>query len=108
MHIVVAYIHVEPEFVEEFKAATLDFCRESIEEEGITRFDFLQHGDISTRFVLYEAYRTPEDTATHKETAHYHKWWDVIEPMMASAQRTVVYQSVWPFVDGWEVEHVDE
>ena len=41
----------------------------------------------ATRFVLIEVYRTPEAAAAHKETAHYAKWRDTVEPMMAEPRR---------------------
>jgi quinol monooxygenase YgiN len=45
-----------------------------VQEPGIARFDVIQQLDDPTRFVLVEVYRTPEDPARHKETAHYLEW----------------------------------
>ena len=52
-------IHVKPEHLEAFKAATLDNARNSVREPGIARFDVIQQADDPTRFVLVEAFSRP-------------------------------------------------
>ena len=61
------FVHVKPDKVEAFKAATLENAHNSIIEPGIVRFDFIQQQDDQTRFVLVEIYRTSEDPGRHKE-----------------------------------------
>ena len=68
MLVVHVSIRVKPEHVEAFKQATIANARESLKEPGIARFDFAQQQDDPARFVLVEAYRTPEASAAHKET----------------------------------------
>jgi len=95
------YVRVKPESVEEFRRATLENARSSIQEPGIARFDVaVQQGD-ATRFVLVEAYRTPDAVAAHRATAHYAKWRDAVEPMMAEPRQRTLYDSVFPDPDGW-------
>ena len=77
MYIVHVFVHVKPEQLAAFKAATIENARNSVQEPGIARFDVIQQADDPTRFVLVEAYRTPDDPALHKETAHYKTWRDV-------------------------------
>ena len=89
-------VRVKPEFVEAFKAATLENARNSVQEPGIARFDVVQQADDPTRFVLVEAYRTPEAPAQHKETAHYAAWRDAVAPMMAEPRTSVKYGNVTP------------
>jgi quinol monooxygenase YgiN len=89
-------VRVKPEFVEAFKAATLENARNSIQEPGIARFDVVQQADDPTRFVLVEAYRTPDAPAQHKETAHYAAWRDTVAPMMAESRTSVKYANVTP------------
>ena len=91
MLIVHVHVHVKPECVEAFKAASLDNARQSVCEPGIARFDLLQQQDDPTRFVLVEAYRTVEATAAHKATAHYAAWRDAVAPMMAEPRVSVKY-----------------
>jgi len=54
----------------------------------------LQQEDDPTRFVLVEAYRTAEDPARHKETAHYQKWRDTVADMMAEPRKSIKYTPV--------------
>ena len=101
MQIVHVYVHVKPECVEAFKAATLENARQSVREPGIARFDIVQQADDPTRFVLVEAYRTPDAPALHKETKHYQVWRDAVAPMMAEPRTSVKYANVFPEDAGW-------
>jgi quinol monooxygenase YgiN len=49
-----------------------------------------------------EVYRTPEDPARHKETAHYQLWRDTVEPMMAEPRFSIRYTNVFPDEARWE------
>jgi (4S)-4-hydroxy-5-phosphonooxypentane-2,3-dione isomerase len=102
MLIVHVFVHVKPESVDAFAAATLENARNSIREPGIVRFDVVQQEDDPTRFLLIEIYRTPADPARHKETVHYATWRDAVEPMMAEARRSVKYGALFPEANAWE------
>ena len=102
MLVVHVYVHVKPDQVEAFKAASLDNARNSVRESGIARFDVIQQQDDPTRFVLVEVYRTPQDPAKHKETAHYARWRDAVESMMAEPRTSVKYANVFPSEAGWD------
>lgn len=102
MLIVHVHIHVKPEALDAFLAATLDNARNSLEEPGVVRFDVVQQQDDPTRFVLIEVYRTDEDPARHKATAHYARWRDVAEPMMVEPRYSVKYDAVFPGEPRWE------
>jgi len=101
MLIVHVHVHVKPESVEEFRQATIENARASVQEPGIARFDVVEQQDDATRFVLIEVYRTLEAAAAHKETAHYAKWRDAVASMMAEPRRSVKYNAVFPDVNGW-------
>lgn len=101
MFIVHVFVHVKPEDVEAFKAATVENARNSVQEPGIARFDVVQQRDDPTRFVLVEVYRTPEDPAKHKETAHYQTWRDTVADMMAEPRSSIKYENVFPDEAGW-------
>lgn len=101
MLIVHVHVHVKPEFIDAFKLATLENTRNSIQEPGIARFDFVQQQDDPTRFVLVEAYRTPEASARHKETAHYAIWRDAVAGMMAEPRQGIKYTNLFPQDTGW-------
>lgn len=101
MHIVHVHVQVKPEFIEAFKAATLENARSSVQEAGVARFDVLQQRDDPTRFILVEVYRTAEAPARHKETAHYARWRDAVAEMMAEPRRGVWYDNLFPPDEGW-------
>ena len=85
----------------EFRQATIENARASVQEPGIARFDVVQQQDDATRFVLIEVYRTPDAAAAHKETAHYAKWRDAVATMMAEPRQSVKYGAVFPDPQGW-------
>lgn len=102
MFIVHVFIHVKPESVEAFKAATLENARNSIQEPGIARFDFVEQQDDPNRFVLVEVYRQPEDAAKHKETEHYAVWRDTVVDMMAEPRSSIKFSNIAPDENGWD------
>ena len=102
MLIVQVFVHVRPDAVDAFLAATLDNARNSIQEPGVVRFDVIQQENDPTRFALIEIYRDEGAPAAHKATAHYARWRDAVEPMMAEPRRSVKYHAVAPDAARWE------
>ena len=102
MLIVHVFVHVKPDCIEAFKLASLDNARHSVQEPGIARFDVIQQADDPTRFVLVEVYRTVEDTARHKETAHYAQWRDAVADMMTEPRSSVKYANLFPTDPDWD------
>ncbi len=101
MLIVHVHVHVKPESVEAFKAATLLNAQASLQEPGVMRFDVGQRQDDPTRFVLVEVYRDANAAAAHKETPHYPIWRDTVAAMMAEPRTSVKYTSLFPGETGW-------
>ncbi len=101
MYIVHVFIHVKPDKVQEFEAATLENAKQSVKEPGIARFDLIRQVDDPTHFVLLEVYRAQEGHAQHKETPHYKRWQQIAEPMMAEPRRRIIYENVYPGNSGW-------
>ena len=101
MFIVHIFVHVKLKDIESFKVATLENARSSVLEPGIARFDVLQQQDDPRRFVLVEVYRTKDDPAKHKETAHYQKWRNTVEDMMAEPRTSIKYTNLFPDENGW-------
>ena len=101
MVIVHVHIHVKPEVLDDFIEATIENARNSLREPGIARFDFIQNLDDPTKFVLIEVYRTPDDPAAHKETAHYNIWREKVANMIAEPRQSVKYANVFPDDRGW-------
>lgn len=101
MFIVHVFVHVKEDQVEAFKAASVENATNSVQEAGIARFDVIQQQDDPTRFVLVEVYRTAEDPAKHKQTAHYAKWRDTVADMMAEPRSAIKCSNVFPDENGW-------
>jgi (4S)-4-hydroxy-5-phosphonooxypentane-2,3-dione isomerase len=101
MLIVHVHVHVRSECVQEFREATIENARHSIQEPGIARFDVVQRTDDPTRFVLVEAYYDEAATKAHKETSHYAKWRDAVAPMMAETRTSVKFTNLFPDSKDW-------
>jgi quinol monooxygenase YgiN len=101
LYIVQVQVHVKPEAVAAFRAATLANAQASVKEPGILRFDVLQSSEDPTRFSLIEVYKQPNDQAAHRETAHYLTWRDTVADMMAEPRIPVKYTNIFPDDAGW-------
>ncbi|UCG57818.1 MAG: antibiotic biosynthesis monooxygenase [Phycisphaerales bacterium] len=102
MLIVHVFANIKPDQVEAFRAASIENAHNSVQEPGVARFDVIQQQDDPTRFVLVEVYRTSDDPARHKETAHYQKWRETVAEMMAEPRTSVKYSNVFPDEQGWD------
>lgn len=51
--------------------------------------------------MLVEVYRTPDDPARHKETAHYQTWREAVEALLAEPRTGLKYSNVFPDEAGW-------
>lgn len=102
MYIAHVFVRVKPDFIEAFKKATIENAKNSVNEPGVARFDFVQQLDDPTRFVLVEVYRTANDPARHKETTHYQKWRDTVAEMMAEPRSAIKFTNVHPGEKGWD------
>jgi quinol monooxygenase YgiN len=102
MHIVHVFVRVKPEYIDAFKAASLENASNSVEEPGIARFDIIQQQDDVTRFVLLEVYHDEHlAPAAHKQTEHYSRWRDTVAEMMAEPRYAIKYANIYPDNSGW-------
>jgi (4S)-4-hydroxy-5-phosphonooxypentane-2,3-dione isomerase len=101
MLIVHVHVQVHPESIEDFREASLENARKSVQEPGIARFDVIQQQDDPSRFVLLEVYRDAAAAAAHKETEHYAVWRDRVASMMAEPRSSVKYKNAFPPDEGW-------
>ena len=96
MQVAIVHVHVKAEHVSDFIEATRKNHEASIREAGNLRFDVLQLVDDPTRFVLYEAYGSPEQAAAHKNTPHYQRWRDTVTEWMVEPRVGVAYRGLFP------------
>ncbi len=101
MYIVQVHIHVKSECIEAFKSASAENALKSLQESGVAQFDLIQQADDPTRFELIEVYLTPEDSGKHKETAHYYKWRQQAETMLAEPRTRTIYNNIFPPDQDW-------
>jgi len=89
-------VYVQEQSIEEFKGATVKNRQGSIQEPGVLRFDILQSESDPNHFILYEVYRDEQATKDHKETVHYQRWREAVEPMMARKRESAACRPVAP------------
>lgn len=96
MHVTIVHVSVKPENIEGFKEACRINHESSIQESGNLRFDVLQLADDPSKFVLYEAYKSRNDAAAHKDTAHYLEWRRTVADWMAEPRQGITYNGLYP------------
>jgi autoinducer 2-degrading protein len=96
MTVTIVYVHVIPEHIDAFIAASDKNHELSVKEPGNLRFDMLQKENEPGEFVLYEAYENKEAAAAHKETSHYLEWRETVAPMMSVPREGVRYDGLRP------------
>jgi (4S)-4-hydroxy-5-phosphonooxypentane-2,3-dione isomerase len=102
MIVTCVYVHVKPDHINDFIAATTDNHLESVKEPGNLRFDLIQQADDECRFLIYEAFESETSVAYHKTTTHYLKWRDRVNDYMAEQRHGVKYNVIEPKVrSGW-------
>ncbi|MGL1903360.1 MAG: antibiotic biosynthesis monooxygenase [Fibrobacterales bacterium] len=89
------YVHVKESYLKEFIEATIENASQSNKEPGIARFDLIQEIEDPQKFMLVEVYRDSDAPAAHKETAHYKKWREIVEPMMDTPRKNNIYQTIY-------------
>jgi autoinducer 2-degrading protein len=78
----VVTVHVKPEHVPEFIAATLKNHQGSRREPGNRRFDVLRSDEDPNRFLLYEVFDSQAAVEEHRRTPHYLEWKQSVEAWM--------------------------
>jgi len=101
MVILLVDIHIKPEHVAAFREATIENARNSAQEPGVARFDFIQQRDDATRFRLMEVYRDDAAMAAHKETPHYLAWAAKVADHFAEPRTRQIYTNIFPADSGW-------
>jgi autoinducer 2-degrading protein len=101
MLVVHVHVHVKPESIDAFRRETLENARNSVKEPGVARFDVLQDMEDPSRFILTEVYRSSDDPAEHKKTAHYQRWRGTVVDMMVEPRRSAKFTNIFPEDAGW-------
>lgn len=99
MLVVHVNIHVVPNQLDAFMAASRANATASLLEPGILRFDVIQDLADPTHVVLVEVYRDDAAAAAHKDTDHYATWRDAVADMMAVPRSSTKFSAVFPAED---------
>ena len=96
MLVVHVHVHVVPERVDDFLAATRANAEASLTESGVLRFDLLRDQADPAHVILVEVYRDEEAAKAHKDTPHYATWRDTVTAMMAVPRTSARFDAVFP------------
>jgi (4S)-4-hydroxy-5-phosphonooxypentane-2,3-dione isomerase len=92
----VVTVHVKPEHITEFMAATVANHTGTRTEPGNHRFDMLQSQADPGQFLLYEVFASPEAVDAHRKTPHYQIWRALVEGWMAKPRELVSHRIIAP------------
>ncbi len=95
----VVHVQVKPGHEADFIAATLKNHKGTRTEPGNRRFDVLQSAEDPARFLLYEAFESPEAVEAHRKTPHYLAWRAAVEPWMAKPREGRSHRVIAPDPD---------
>jgi (4S)-4-hydroxy-5-phosphonooxypentane-2,3-dione isomerase len=76
-------LDIVPAEYEKFKAAILENAAASVTERGCRQFDVLFEENDRHHVFLYEVYDDAAALDAHRATAHFKKYWEITEPMIA-------------------------
>ena len=96
MFVTLVHVHVKPEHIDAFLAATRANHEGSVRETGNVRWDVLRSVDDPTRFILYEWYADEAAALAHKEQPHYFAWRDAVTEWLVEPRVPVRYEAVYP------------
>jgi autoinducer 2-degrading protein len=96
MYIVQIHVRVKENRIQDFIEASKENAKNSILESGIVKFDIIQQLEEPTKFILFEIYKTDQDSAKHKDTKHYRIWRGMVENMMAEPRQSMKYRYIFP------------
>lgn len=77
------HVHVIPGTEDAFLEASRRNAESSRKEEGVTRFDVVQHIEDPTRFMLIEGYVSEDAVTAHRASEHYATWRAAVDDLMA-------------------------
>ncbi|AKN30053.1 antibiotic biosynthesis monooxygenase [Clostridium carboxidivorans P7] len=84
-------LYVNKKHIEEFIEATKENQNNSLKEAGIIGFDFFRCKDDSSKFLLYEVYKSEDDVNKHMETDHFKKWISTVEKWFSKPRDRATY-----------------
>ena len=96
MYVTLVEIQIKADKLDEFLEAFRPNHEGSIKEAGNRRFDVLQDPTDPTKFLIYEAYASEEDSKLHKTTEHYKACKAALEDLMTGPRSHRVFKGIMP------------
>jgi quinol monooxygenase YgiN len=95
-------VQVKPEHLSEFlEEVRYDAEHSEKDEAGCLRFDVIQDRDDSNRFYYYEVYRDEAALEAHRETPHFKRYSQAVEPWLAARPERRFGRNVIPPDEDW-------
>jgi quinol monooxygenase YgiN len=66
----------------------LENAANSVKEDGCLQFDVIQSQDDENTFLFYEVYTDADALASHRETPHFLKYWNMMQELGDGVKRT--------------------
>jgi autoinducer 2-degrading protein len=87
--VTIHHVHVIPGAVDAFVKASRVHASQSLQEEGLTRFDLLQRIEDPTRFVLIVGFASAGAQTAHRATADHAAWHESVDDLLADPRYAV-------------------
>ena len=81
-------VEVHPDVKERFLETLLANAVLARQEDGCLMFQVSQKHDDENSFLFYEAFANEAALEAHRETAHFQKYWDMMQELGDKARRT--------------------
>jgi autoinducer 2-degrading protein len=93
---------VKPEHVSEYlEIVRYDAEHSQTDEPGCLRFDVVQDRDQPNRFYFYEVYRDEAALEAHRQTVHFKRYFESVQPWLVSPPERRFGNNVIPSDDAW-------
>ena len=95
---------IKPGCQELYKEAILENVRQTVQEEGVLRFEVLQDKKDPGHFCLFEVYRDEHARAFHLETEYFKKFRQTVteNDMFARKGQGDEFEALFPESANWE------
>ncbi len=90
----IVVVKVDPSVIDRIKPAMLENAHNSVKEAGCLQFDVVQSQADENTYLFYEIYTDEAALASHRETAHFKKYWDLLAELGDKVAREAVLYDV--------------
>ena len=81
-------VKIDLEVIERVKPIMMENARKAVLESDCYQFDVAVAEDDENTFIFYEIYKDEQALAEHRETPHFKAYWNLINELSDSIQRS--------------------